>query len=54
MNLHHHFNCIFPFNVKSMDCFDYWYGKGHGYNKRSRKISEILEAINHIKRKQCE
>ena len=43
---------MFPFTKINMDCFDYWWASSVGYNKRSRKRWQVLEAINYIKRKQ--
>ncbi len=42
---------MFPFTTTNMDCFDFWHSDNWGYNKRSRKRCQILEAINYIKRK---
>ena len=43
--------CMFPFRQNNMDCFDYWWANSAGYNLRSRKRWQVLEAINYIKRK---
>lgn len=52
MILLHRSERMFPFRQDNMDCFDYWWASSVGYNKRSRKRWQVLEAINHIKRKQ--
>ncbi len=44
--------CIFVFRNKGMDCFKYWYNLDkRRYKIRVRSRFEILETINHIKRR---